>query len=321
MNLDVKYKTLPLKSLVIASISPYIRALRPHHWTKNLIVFAAPLFNFVFSVDTVLNALLAFCLFCAISSSFYLLNDVADVDSDRRHPVKCKRPIAAGLVPVPIAIGIALTLLSSSIALAIHHSPGLGLVLVSYAILQLAYNLRLKRTALLDIITIASGFVLRACAGAVATRVELSVWFLVCTAMLALFLAIEKRKAELRQGGSSRTVLKRYSLSLLLRLENVATTGTLISYALWSAGVEVNGATTPWMMLTFPFVLYGVFRYQLLSDPHENWQGSAAEIASKERTERPEEVLLTDKPLLMTVAAWGATAFSILWLESHGLIQ
>ena len=173
-----------------------------------------------------------------------------------------------------------------------------------------------------DIITISSGFVLRACAGAAATGIDLSVWFLVCTAMLALFLAIEKRKAELRRGGNTRSVLKRYSLSLLLRLENIATTGTLMSYALWSAGTQIGGsATTPWMLLTFPFVLYGVFRYQLLSDPVEVWQDSAGEPMLVEHTERPEKVLLTDGPLLLTVASWGITALAILWLERHGLIQ
>ena len=118
-----------------------------------------------------------------------------------------------------------------------------------------------------------------------------------------------------------RSVLKRYSLSLLLRLENIATTGTLMSYALWSVGVGLEGSATPWMLLTFPFVLYGVFRYQLLSDPVEVWQDSPGEPASIEHTERPEKVLLTDRPLLLTVACWGMTALAILSLEHHGFIQ
>lgn len=300
-------------------------ALRPRHWTKNLIVFAALLFDFGFSPERIAHSLFAFVAFCAISSSFYLFNDIVDIESDRRHPVKCKRPIAAGLVPVPTATVMAFCLLSVSIAWGLIHSAALGATLIGYALLQFAYNLRLKRLVLLDIITIASGFVLRAFAGAVSTGITLSVWFLVCTAMLALFLAIEKRKAELRQGGSARSVLKRYSPSLLLRLENVATTGTLMSYALWSAGLQIKGATTPWMMLTFPFVLYGVFRYQLLSDPKENWQidspQTAVTVALKERTERPEEVLLSDRPLLITVLAWAVVAFSVLWLEHNGIIH
>ena len=298
----------------------YLLALRPHHWTKNFIVFAAPLFNFDFSPAVLLNSLLAFCLFCGLSSSFYLFNDIVDVESDRRHPVKCNRPIASGAVPVAVAFCMAICLLIGTLFAGLAHSYLLGLTLAAYAVLQVAYNLRLKRLVLLDIITISSGFVLRACAGAAATSIDVSVWFLVCTAMLALFLAIEKRKAELRRGGSTRSVLKRYSLSLLLRLENIATTGTLMSYALWSAGSQIGGSTTPWMLLTFPFVLYGVFRYQLLSDPVEVWQEGAGGPTLVEHTERPEKVLLTDRPLLLTVACWGVTALAILWLEQQGLI-
>ncbi|MGB3298804.1 MAG: decaprenyl-phosphate phosphoribosyltransferase [Phormidesmis sp.] len=300
---------------------PYLLALRPHHWTKNLIIFAAPLFNFDFSSAILFNSLLAFGLFCGLSSSFYLFNDIVDVEADRRHPVKCNRPIASGAVPVAVAFCMAISLLVGTLFIGLMSSPLLGLTLVAYAALQVAYNLRLKRLVLLDIITISTGFVLRACAGAAATGIDLSAWFLVCTAMLALFLAIEKRKAELRRGGSTRSVLKRYSLSLLLRLENIATTGTLMSYAIWSVGSQLGGATTPWMLLTFPFVLYGVFRYQLLSDPVETWQNGPGEPAAIEHTERPEKVLLTDRPLLLTVACWGITALTILLLEQQGLIQ
>lgn len=300
---------------------PFLLALRPHHWTKNFIVFAAPLFNFDFSPSILLNSLLAFCLFCGLSSSFYLFNDIVDVESDRRHPVKCNRPIASGAVPVAAAFCMAISLMVGTLFIGLMSSPLLGLTLAGYAALQVAYNFRLKRLVLLDIITISTGFVLRACAGAAATNIDLSAWFLVCTAMLALFLAIEKRKAELRRGGSTRSVLKRYSLSLLLRLENIATTGTLMSYAIWSVGSGLGGSTTPWMLLTFPFVLYGVFRYQLLSDPVEVWQTSPGEPALIEHTERPEKVLLTDRPLLLTVVCWGMTALAILSLEHHGFIQ
>jgi 4-hydroxybenzoate polyprenyltransferase len=168
---------------------------------------------------------------------------------------------------------------------------------------------------------IAMGFVLRACAGGAATGIALSVWFLLCTAMLALFLAVEKRKAELRwsivQAGNTRAVLKRYSLPLLARMENMVTTGALMSYALWSSGPQVNGASTPWMMLTFPFVLYGIFRYQLLSDS----KGNPTELEQGGGTERPEEILLTDLPMLVTVLSWVLTIFVILWLKHQGLVE
>lgn len=187
---------------------PYLTALRPRQWTKNLIVFAAPLFAFSLTWKSLLGSSLAFVLFCAASSAFYLLNDIADVEADRRHPLKCQRPIAAGLVSVPVALMMAVVLLSSALILAWLRSPVLGATLICYALLQIAYNLKLKHTPILDIVAIATGFVLRALAGFAATGVRLSLWFLLCTAMLALFLGVEKRKAELRlvalRGGKTR---------------------------------------------------------------------------------------------------------------------
>jgi decaprenyl-phosphate phosphoribosyltransferase len=297
----------------------HFQALRPRQWTKNLIVFAAPLFAFNLQPSALLSAGIAFVLFCAASSSFYLLNDIADVAADRQHPVKCKRPIAAGLVKVPVAVGLAIGLLGLALGLGWLQAPALCFTLATYALFQVAYNLRLKRIAILDIIVIASGFVLRAIAGGVAGGIVPSVWFLLCTAMLALFLAIEKRKAELRllqiRGGKTRAVLQQYSLALLGRMENLVTTGAVMSYALWSSGPQVNGASTAWMMLTLPFVLYGVFRYQLLSD-----RQAAIDDAPppSERTERPEEILLTDRPILFTVIGWILTVFVILLLKRQG---
>jgi decaprenyl-phosphate phosphoribosyltransferase len=302
---------------------PYLEALRPRQWTKNLVVFAAPLFAFSINLNSLLGSLLAFALFCCASSGFYLINDIADVEADRRHPVKCNRPIAAGKVSIPAAIAMAAILLSSSLIIGFLRSPWLGITILGYALLQVAYNLRLKRTAILDVIAIASGFVLRAAAGAAATSIFLSPWFLLCTAMLALFLGVEKRKAELRliaiKGGKTRAVLKRYSLPLLARMESVITTGTIMTYALWSSGPAVSGATTPWMLVTLPFVLYGVFRYQLLSDPQEIERRSGGEHGGV--TERPEEVLLKDKPILLTVLCWILTVFAILALKDKGVIK
>jgi 4-hydroxybenzoate polyprenyltransferase len=305
---------------------PYVAALRPRQWTKNLIVFAAPLFAFKLNWASFFGSLLAFVLFCAASSCFYLLNDLADVESDRRHPVKCRRPIAAGLVSIPVAISMAVVLLTSALLIGWWRSPYLGLTILSYALLQIAYNLKLKRTVILDIIAIATGFVLRAYAGAAATQIILSPWFLLCAAMLALFLGIEKRKAELRlfqlmgQQGKVRSVLKRYSLPLLHRMESVVTTGAILSYALWSAGPQLSGASTPWMLITLPLVIYGIFRYQLLSDPDEIARQSSAELERGGRSERPEEILLTDKPILFTVVVWLVTVFVILGLKHQGII-
>jgi decaprenyl-phosphate phosphoribosyltransferase len=307
---------------------PYLAALRPRQWSKNLIVFAAPLFNFSINIEAFLGSLLAFALFCCASSSFYLINDLADVESDRRHPVKCKRPIAAGLVSIPVAIAMAVTLLGGALLIGWLRSHYLGLAIISYALLQVAYNLRLKRTVILDVIAIATGFVLRACAGAAATDIVLSPWFLLCTAMLALFLGIEKRKAELRLhhsiahgGGKLRSVLKRYSLPLLSRMESVVTTGAIVFYALWSSGPKLNGASTPWMILTLPFVIYGIFRYQLLSDPEEIARRGDSKEERGGKSERPEEILLTDRPILFTVLTWVIAVFVILLLKHRGIIN
>lgn len=315
-----------LPSTATSSIKfPQLAALRPRQWTKNLVVFAAPLFAFSINLQSFLSSLLAFVLFCCASSGFYLLNDIVDVKSDRQHPVKCQRPIAAGLVSIPVALGMALVLLGSALIIGWLRSPSLGATLLGYALLQLAYNLKLKRTVILDIIAIATGFVLRAYAGFAATGVVLSYWFLLCTAMLALFLAVEKRKAELRlseiTGGQTRALLKRYSLPLLNRMENIVTTGAVMTYAIWSSGPQVHGASTPLMLLTLPFVLYGIFRYQFLSDPQEIARRSGVELEKGGTSERPEEILLTDLPILITVIGWVSTVFVILWLRQQGLVE
>lgn len=320
MNLRLALTTNQIKNLV----SENFKALRPRQWTKNLIVFAAPLFAFDLTIQTLLDGLLAFILFCFTSSGFYLLNDVVDVETDRRHPVKCKRPIAAGLVAIPTAIAMSTILLITALMLGWCRSPVLGLVILTYALLQIAYNIRLKHTVILDVVAISIGFILRAYGGAAATNIALSPWFLLCTSMLALFLGIEKRKAELRlseiKGKKSRAVLHRYSFPLLNRMESVVTNGTILTYALWSSGPIVRGASTSWMMLTLPFVLYGIFRYQLLSDPQEiTYRNSGVDEGG--RTERPEEVLLSDIPLLLTLLAWLATTFSILLVKSCGVIN
>uniref|UniRef100_B8HVA3 UbiA prenyltransferase n=1 Tax=Cyanothece sp. (strain PCC 7425 / ATCC 29141) TaxID=395961 RepID=B8HVA3_CYAP4 len=302
----------------------YLRALRPKQWTKNLIVFAAPLFSFNFSASVCIGSLLAFVLFCMTSSSFYLINDIIDVESDRKHPVKCYRPIAAGLVSIPSAITMAVILLSTALLIGWYQAPELGATILAYALLQVAYNLQLKHRVIVDVAAIAFGFILRAIGGAIATGIILSSWFLLCTAMLALFLGIEKRKAELRlseiKGSKSRVVLYRYSLPLLTRMESVVTNGTIITYALWSSGPMLHGAPTPWMMLTLPFVIYGIFRYQLLSDPEEIERRNS-DLEQGGKTERPEEVLFSDKPLLFAVLCWVGLTFIILLLDSQGLIH
>lgn len=323
----LKYRnraSLPL-NIVPSSFKPFIMVLRPRQWTKNLIVFASPLFSFNLSILILLQCLLAFILFCSISSSFYIFNDVIDAEADRQHPVKCNRPIAAKSISAPVAVCLATTLLFGSLLDAWLIGIELGIVFTSYSLLQFLYNLRLKHTVILDVISIAVGFVIRAYAGAAITGIHLSSWFVLCTAMLALFLGIEKRKAELRlvelQGVKRRQVLWRYSMPLLCRMENLVTTGTIMTYSLWSAGPVLQGAPTRWMMITIPFVLYGLFRYQLLSDTREI--AAKADLSQEKggKTERPEEVLLTDRPLLLNIVIWLITTFMVLLLANKGILQ
>ncbi|MEI6360184.1 MAG: decaprenyl-phosphate phosphoribosyltransferase, partial [Synechococcus sp. ELA619] len=266
----------------------------------------APLFAFRFEADVWLPAAGALVVFCLISSSIYLLNDCLDVAADRAHPTKRNRPIAAGLVSVPAALTTAALLAVVSLSLAAWVAPALAWVVLLYGLIQVGYCLQLKRVPLLDLFCIGSGFLLRAIAGAVAALLPPSPWFLLTVGLLALFLAIEKRKAELRvaqdRGVITRKVLERYSLPLLLRLESLVATSAFMSYSLWAAGPALNGASTTWMLLTVPFALVGIFRYQLLSDPEE---AERRRLLAPERTsEKPEEILLGDRGIQFTLLAW-----------------
>ncbi len=194
----------------------------------------------------------------------------------------------------------------ASLELGATIHAGLAAVLLLYALIQLAYCLHLKRQPLLDILCIASGFLLRAIAGVLGAGIGFSPWFLLTVGLLALFLAVEKRKAELRRVESSgiltRRVLQRYSLPLLLRLESLVSTSAFMSYALWAAGPALRGASTSWMLLTVPFVLVGIFRYQLLSDPEEATR--RLEESPQRSSEKPEEILLGDRGIQLTLLGW-----------------
>lgn len=288
------------------SYAAWLVACRPRQWPKNLLVFAAPLFSFSLDPGAWWRVAWAMLAFCLISSSIYLLNDCLDVSADRAHPSKRHRPIAAGLVSVPSALLAAVVLAALSLSLASRITPALAGVILLYALIQIGYCLQLKRMPLLDLFCIASGFLLRAIAGVVAGGYGFSPWFLLTVGLLALFLAIEKRKAELRVaqdlGVITRKVLDRYSMPLLLRLESLVATSAFMSYSLWAAGPALKGASTTWMLLTVPFALVGIFRYQLLSDPQEADRRS---LVSPERTsEKPEEILLGDRGIQLTLLAW-----------------
>jgi decaprenyl-phosphate phosphoribosyltransferase len=289
-----------------------IAASRPRQWTKNLLVFAAPLFAFNLEAFVWFRSGGALVAFCLISSAIYLLNDCLDVAADRAHPSKRFRPIAAGLISVPVALAAAAVLAVMSVSLAAMVVPALAGVVLLYALIQVGYCLHFKSMPLLDLFCIASGFLLRAIAGAVAASLQPSPWFLLTVGLLSLFLAIEKRKSELRlshvSGVITRRVLARYSLPLLLRLESTVATSAFISYALWAAGPALQGSSTSWMLLTVPFVLIGIFRYQLLSDSEE--ANLRMSFAIEQSCEKPEEILLGDRgiKLISLVPADGRSA-------------
>jgi len=291
------------------NLAALARSCRPEQWTKNLLVFAAPLFAFAVDSAIWFAASVSMIAFCLISSATYLFNDSLDVEFDRQHPRKRYRPIAAGLVSVTLALTTSAILVIISMSLSAAASAPLAGLILTYGLIQVGYCLRLKREPLLDLFCIAAGFLLRAMAGGVAAGLALSPWFLLTVGLLALFLAVEKRKAELQislgRGVITRQVLERYSLPLLQRLEVLVSTSAFMSYSLWAAGPALNGASTSWMLLTVPFVLVGIFRYQLLSDPAE---AERRRSFNPDRTsEKPEEILLGDRGIKLTLLAWFIT--------------
>jgi 4-hydroxybenzoate polyprenyltransferase len=277
-------------------------ALRPRQWSKNLLVFAGILFAAKLG-DAVrwLEACMCFVAYCSISSAAYLTNDVRDRLDDRLHPVKRSRPIARGELSPRTALTIAGAL--SALALVLVAPLGLAslLLVAAFAALQAAYTLRLKHVVLLDVSTIAALFVVRAAAGAEAVDVPISGWLLLCTALLALFLALAKRRGELVLVGAQRTpgrsVLEGYSLELVDQLIGIVASATVIAYAIYTLSADHSRV----LLATVPFVVFGVFRYLLLM--HRDDIG-----------EEPEQVLLSDVPILLAVAGWIATAAAILAL-------
>jgi 4-hydroxybenzoate polyprenyltransferase len=275
-------------------------ALRPRQWTKNLLLFAGIVFAAKLGDGwRWLDAIAAFTAYCAASSAAYLVNDVRDAPHDRVHPVKRSRPIARGEVTPRVAYVLASVLSAVAVALV---AP-LGLVslafLAGFVALQAAYTLSLKHVVLIDVMTISGLFVVRAAAGAAAVHVRISPWLLLCTALLALFLALAKRRGELVLVGAEATpgrpVLEGYSLALVDQLVSVVAASTVISYSLYTFTARDSKA----MMVTIPFVVFGVFRYLLL-------------VHRQDLGEEPEEVLLRDVPILVCMAAWAACAAILL---------
>jgi 4-hydroxybenzoate polyprenyltransferase len=269
--------------------------MRPRQWSKNLLLFAGLVFAAMLG-DAIrwLEATAAFAAYCAASSAAYLVNDVRDVEHDRTHPLKRLRPVARGELSPRAALVLAAGLVV--VALALVAPPGLDSVgfLAVFLALQAAYSLGLKHVVLLDVFAIAALFVIRSAAGAAAVDVRISSWLLLVTALLALFLALAKRRSELVLPGSSRPVLEGYSLALVDQLIAVTVACTIAAYAIYTFT-----AHSPALMATIPFVVFGLFRYLLL-------------VHRDDLGEEPENVLLTDRPLVAAVGLWTVTAAVIL---------
>jgi 4-hydroxybenzoate polyprenyltransferase len=279
--------------------------MRPEQWTKNLIVFAALIFGRrLIDPAAVGLSLAAFLLFCAISGVVYLINDVVDRDADRQHPLKRRRPIAAGEVSPAAAMTAAAAIGGAAVAAAFWLRPALGTFAVAYLALFIGYSHALKHVVILDVLTIAIGFVLRAGAGAAAIAVPMSQWLLVCTILLALFLGLSKRRHELTllAGGAPghRRILEEYNPYLLDQMIGVVTASTLVAYIIYCTSPETTARFgTEGLVLTIPFPIYGIFRYLYLV--HQKGSGS------------PSEVLLTDRPLVTCIALWALTVIAIIY--------
>lgn len=284
----------------------FLRSLRPNQWTKNVIVFAGLLFGQRLVDGAALaSAVGAFAVFCALSSAMYLVNDVLDRNEDRRHPIKSRRPIAAGLVSPATALTGAAALSLGGIGCAFWLRPQFGVIAVAFLLLLWLYSQKVKHIVILDVLAIATGFVLRAVAGAVAVEVPISQWLLICTLLLALFLGFAKRRHELVLLGDGaaghRRALAEYSPQLLDQLITIVAAATIVSYAFYTVEpATVEKFQTDRLTLTLPFAAYGIFRYLYLV--HRRDGGGS-----------PSELLLSDRPLLGCVALWAITVVVIIY--------
>jgi 4-hydroxybenzoate polyprenyltransferase len=280
--------------------------MRPKQWPKNGAVFAALIFDRqLTNLTSLLHTAVGLVIFCMISSSVYIINDLADVEADRQHPQKKNRPIASGILPPSIAIVVAVALILVSIPAAFIISPMFASIGIGYFFLNLAYTFWLKHIPLLDVLVIATGFVLRVAGGVMLIHVErFSPWLYVVTTLLALYLGFGKRRAELSllagDAYSHRKVLDGYTIPLLDQLITIVSSTTVIAYSLYTFSAP-NLPTNHTMMLTIPFTLYGIFRYLYLIQVKNN--GGA-----------PEEMLFNDRPLQISILLWGLSILAIFYI-------
>lgn len=284
-----------------------IKTLRPTQWTKNGFVFVPLIFDVkLFKIEPFSRTLIGFVMLCLISGIVYLINDLVDIEKDRQHPTKCNRPLPSGQLSRSVAIGVAILIPVIVLPLSFLLDVNFGLILTGYLVLQIAYSFWLKNLVIVDVMVIAAGFVLRVAAGVPLVHAErFSPWLYVFTTLLALFLGLGKRRQEIvllkHQASNTRAILDHYSLPFLDEMMAVVTAGTVMTYALYTFSSE-NLPKNHTMMLTIPFVIYGIFRYLYVI--HIQGNGGA-----------PDEVLLTDRSLQAAVGLFILSVVAILYLS------
>ena len=286
-------------------------SLRPRQWVKNFFVFAGVIFSQNLFTPLIWLALAAFVIFCGLSGAIYVINDLADSEKDRLHPVKRQRPIASGALPRRVALAFRLLVLVASLGAAFALSRHFGLVAFGYSALLVAYSLWLKSVVIVDVLTVAMGFVLRAVAGAAAVDVEISGWLVICTILMALFLALGKRRHEYLsltgEAAGHRPILAEYSVGFLDQMIAVVTASTVTAYALYTMSPEtVAKFHTRLLPLTLPFVLYGIFRYLYL-------------LYRRELGGNPSDLLLSDRALMLNTLLWRGALVVIIYGPVWGL--
>ncbi len=280
---------------------PFLQLSRPRQWTKNGFVLAGLVFaGEALQASSVLFAFLAFAAFCALSSSVYAFNDVLDIDEDRKHPLKRERPVASGVISPRAGVVFSALLAAGGLAVCFSINVPVGVAGLAYLGLQAVYTVALKHMAILDVMSISTGFVIRAMAGVAAVESPISPWLIVCTGLLTLFLGFSKRRHELASLGDGATVHRRnlsdYSVPLLDEMMNIMLSATIIAYSIYT----FFGAENDYMMATIPFVIYGVLRYMLLV--HKNGGGN------------PDTLLLRDRPLQVTLFLWLIVAMAVIYV-------
>ena len=285
-----------------------ISTLRPQQWIKNLILFAPLVFSErLFDMRAFGIVSIGFALFSLAASGIYAMNDLADYDRDRRHPIKSQRPIASGTIPRGFAAAVSIILMSSSITAGFLVSMNFGVFILLYVVLNIAYSYGLKTIVILDVMTVAIGFVLRVLAGAVIVNVPASEWLIICTLLLSLFLGFSKRRHELglldARASAHRDVLGQYSAGFLDQMIAIVTAATVMSYALYTISDEtVDKFGTNHLYYTIPFVLYGIFRYLYLV--HKRDEGG-----------NPTQTIITDIPLIVNVLVWITVTILIIYFH------